>query len=175
MERSQKEALVAEFGDIFAAAQSGVLVDFQGLTVEQLTSLRKSLFAKNGSFRVLKNRLAKIAAKDTPFESLADEFVQNRALVYSETDPVGTAKVMTDQAKSNEKLKIIAGLLVTEGQGEKLDLAAIKELSDLPTRDELIAKLLYLLNAPITNFVRTLNEVPASFVRTIQAVADSKQ
>ncbi len=175
MERSQKEALVAEFGEIFSSAQSGVLVDFQGLTVEQLTSLRKSLYAKNGSFRVIKNRLAKIAAKDTPFESLAGEFVQNRALVYSETDPVGTAKIMTEQAKSNEKLKIIAGLLVTEGQGHKLDLMAIKELGDLPSREELVAKLLFLLNAPITQFVRTLNEVPASFVRTLQAVAESKQ
>jgi len=175
MERSQKEALVAEFGEIFKSAQGGVLVDFQGLTVEEITKLRKSLWEKEGRFRVLKNRLAKIAAKGTPFESLSDEFSQTRALVYSDADPVSTAKIMTEQAKKNEKLKIIAGLLVTAGEGAKLDIAAVKELGDLPSKEELVAKLLYVLNAPITNFVRTLNEVPASFVRTLQAVADSKE
>ena len=174
MERSHKEALVAEFKEIFTSAQSGVLVDFQGMTVEELTKLRKSLFGGQGRFRVLKNRLAKIAAQGTPFEALAEDFSQTRAFVYSSVDPVATAKIMTKEAKTNEKLKLISGVLVTGDQSSKLTVAEIQDLGNLPSREELVAKLLYVLNAPITNFVRTLNEVPGSFVRTLQAVADSK-
>ncbi len=174
MERSHKEALIAEFQEIFNKAQSAVLVSFQGMTVDELTAIRKNLWVKDARIRVLKNRLARIAAKDTPFESLSDDFVQSRAIVYSETDAVATAKVMTEAAKKSEKLEIVSGVLVTSGAGQKLDLSGIKELGDLPSKEELVAKLLFVMNAPITNFVRTLNEVPASFVRTVQAVADSK-
>ncbi len=174
MERSQKEALVGQFHEIFGSAQSGVLVDFQGMTVEELTALRKTLWAKHSRFRVLKNRLAKIAAKDTPFEALSPDFKDSRAIVYTSGDPVSTAKVMTDIAKANDKLKVIAGILVTGDKAERLDAAGIKDLGNLPSREELLAKLLFLLNAPITQFVRTLNEIPTSFVRVLQAVADKK-
>ena len=175
MERSHKEALVAEFQEIFKNSQSAVLVNYQGMTVEELTGIRKSLWEKQAHMRVLKNTLAARAAQGTPFESIADDFVQTRALVYSEADAVAAAKVVTEAAKKSEKLEIISRVLVTSGQGQKLDLSGIKELGDLPSKEELVAKLLYVMNAPLTNFVRTLNEVPASFVRTVQAVADSKK
>ena len=175
MERSHKEELVAEFSEIFKNSQSAVLVNYQGLTVEELTAIRKNLWNKQAHMRVIKNSLAAIASKGTPFESLADDFVHTRALVYSDVDAVGAAKVVTDAAKKNDKLEVISGVLVTSGKGQKLDLSGIKELGDLPSKEELLAKLLYVMNAPLTNFVRTLNEVPASFVRTVQAVADSKK
>lgn len=175
MQRSEKETLVKEFTEIFSSAVSGVLVDYKGSTVEELTNLRKALNEKNSKFRVLKNSLAKIAIAGTPFENLGEHFTQTRALVYSDEDPVGVAKIITDEAKKNDSIKPIAGVLVTGGKGELLDINGIKDLGNLPSKEELLVKLLFLMNAPATNFVRVLNEVPASFVRVLQAVADSKE
>jgi large subunit ribosomal protein L10 len=124
--------------------------------------------------KVVKNTLAKIAAKDTPFECMSDAFVQTRAFVYNDKDVVASAKVLTKQAKNYEKLNLIVGTLVTNGKGKLLDVAGVEALSKLPSKEELIAKLLFVFNAPITQFVRTLNEVPASFARVLQAIADSK-
>ncbi len=151
------------------------MVDYKGLNVEELTNLRKTLHEKNSKFKVLKNSLAKLAASGTPFEELGDQFTETRALVYSQDDVAAPAKIISEAAKSNDKFKIIAGLLVSGEKGEVLDTAGIKELGNLPSQEELIVKLLYVMNAPITNFVRVLNEVPSKFVRTLQAVADSKQ
>lgn len=174
MDRSQKEAMVAEFKDIFENALSGVLVNFQGSTVESLTALRKTLNEKGAKFKVLKNTLARLASKGTAYEGLSDQFKETRAIVYSTVDPIANAKVMAEVAKDDEKFQIIAGLLVAGEAGKLLDAAGVVALSKLPSKEELLAKLLYVLNAPATNFARTINEVPASFVRTLQAIADSK-
>lgn len=175
MDRATKEELVKEYKNVFSSAVTGVLVDYKGLNVEEITELRKSLFEKNSRFRVLKNSLAKIAAEGTPFQELGEQFVETRALVYSDEDIAAPAKVIADAAKSNEKIKLISGVLVSGEKSEILDDQGIKALGNLPSREELISKLLFVLNAPITNFARTLNEVPAKFVRTLQAIADSKE
>ncbi|MGK0288684.1 MAG: large subunit ribosomal protein L10 [bacterium] len=175
MNRSTKEVLVSEFKEIFESSVTGVLVDYQGLTVEELTTLRKALFTGQSRMRILKNTLAKRAAEGTPFESLSEQFVSTKAFVYSSEDVVAPSKILTEQAKKNDRVKIVGGTLVSKGTGELLDLDGVKALGSLPSREELVAKLLYVLNAPVTNFVRTLNEIPASFVRVVQAVADSKQ
>ncbi len=175
MDRATKELLVKEYKELFSSAITGVLVDYKGLNVEQLTELRKTLFDKNSRFRVLKNSLAKIAVAGTPFEELGEQFVETRALVYSEEDVVAPAKIVTDAAKKNEKIKLISGLLVSGDKGEVLDGQGVKALGNLPSKEELITQLLFVMNAPITNFVRVLNEVPSKFVRTLKAVADSKE
>ncbi|MBU2514842.1 50S ribosomal protein L10 [bacterium] len=175
MDRTTKELMVEEYKKLFSSAITGVLVDYKGLKVEELTSLRKTLHEKNSRFKVLKNSLAKLAANGTPFEELGEQFTETRALVYSQDDVASPAKIMTDAAKANDRVKIISGLLVSGEKGKVLDTAGIKELGNLPSQEELIVKLLYVMNAPITNFVRVLNEVPSKFVRTLQAVADSKQ
>lgn len=175
MDRATKEALVKEYKDVFSSAVTGVLVDYKGLNVEELTELRKTLYEKNSRFRVLKNTLAKIASKDTPFEGLGDHFTETRALVYSQEDVAAPAAIITKAAKDNEKLKLISGVLVSGEKGEVLDDQGIKALGNLPSKEELIVKLLFVMNAPITNFVRVLNEVPSKFVRTLKAVADSKE
>jgi len=175
MERAAKEKLVKEFSEIFSTAITGVLVDYKGATVEELTNLRKSLHEKTGKFRVLKNSLAKIAVAGTPFESLGDQFTQTRALVYSTEDPAGPAKVITEEIEKNERMKLVGGVLVSGGKSELLDINEIKALGNLPGKEELQAKLLYLMNGPITNFARVLNEVPGSFVRVLQAISDSKK
>jgi len=175
MDRPQKEQLVAEFKEIFQSSQSGILVNFQGVSVEALTTLRKALFAHGAKLRVVKNSLAKIASQGTSFEGLSGEFVQTRALVYGADDVVAQAKVMVAAAKDNDKLELVAGVLVTGDQAKVLNTSEISDLSLLPSREDLLVKILYLMNAPATNLVRTLNEVPSKFVRGLQAIADSKQ
>ena len=175
MNRSEKEALVKEYNDIFSSAIAGILVDYQGSSVEELTNLRKSLHKKESKFRVVKNSLAKRAAVGTPYEGLSEYFVKTRAFVYSDSDAVAAAKILSKTVEDNDNLSLVAGGLVTGKTGEILDIDGIKALSNLPAKEELVAKLLFILNAPVTNFTRALNEIPASLVRTLQAIADSKE
>ena len=106
--------------------------------------------------------------------SLADQFTQTRALVYSEGDAVQQAKVLSEAAQKLENLKILAGILIGENKTSILNRGEVEALSKLPSREELIVKLLFLMQAPATQFVRTLNAVPAKFVRTLAAIRDSK-
>ena len=175
MKREHKEELVGALGTIFKEHQVGFLVDFKGMTVESVTDLRRKLHGAKTSMRVLKYRMAKIASKGTPFEPLAEHMTDTRALVYGQ-DPVAPAKVMLKYADENAKFKLITGVLVSRaGAGELLDAKKIKVLGSLPPREELIGKLLFLMKAPQTSFVRTLNEIPGRFVRTLAAVRDAKQ
>ena len=175
MDKATKEALVKEFNEIFSSAVTGVLVDYKGSTVEELTNLRKTLYGKSSRMRVVKNTLAKLAVEGTPFEGLSDYFKETRALVYSVDDPAAPAKIITEEIAKNDNLKLVAGVLVSSGKGEVLDAGAVKDLGNLPSKEELLVKLLFLMNAPATNFVRVLNEVPSSFARVLQSIADSKE
>lgn len=174
MKRTEKEAAVQTYSEIFKDASIGFLVDFRGMDVESVTQLRRKLNETKTHMRVLKNRMAKIAVKGTPFESMGDQMVQTRALVYGK-DPVGPAKVVVKFEKDNEKFKVVAGVLLTGATATVLDKSRVQALATLPSREELIAKLLFLFKAPQTQFVRTLNEVPAKFVRALAAVRDQKQ
>ena len=175
MKRENKEELVGSLATLFKDIQVGFLVDFKGMTVESVTDLRRKLHGAKTGMRVLKNRMAKIASKGTPFEPLAPHMVETRALVYGR-DPVGPAKVLLKYAQDHERFKLVTGVLVSRaGAGELLDAKKIKVLGSLPPKEELIGKLLFLMKAPPTMFVRTLNEVPAKFVRTLAAVRDAKQ
>ena len=174
MERSQKEAQVNELRSIFNSMSAGVLVDYRGIEANQVVELRKKLNDASSTMKVIKNSLARIAAKNTPIAELADQFTQTRALVYSDGDAVQQAKVLSEAAKSLDKLKILAGILVGDSKTSILNSGEVEALSKLPSRDELIMKLLFLMQAPATQFVRTLNAVPAKFVRTLAAIRDSK-
>ena len=174
MERSQKEAQVSELRTIFKSMSAGVLVDYRGIEANQVVELRKKLNDASSTMKVIKNSLARIAAEDTPFAELADQFTQTRALVYCDGDAVQQAKVLSEAAKSLENLKILAGILVGHSKTSILNSGEVEELSKLPSKEELIMKLLFLMQAPATQFVRTLNAVPAKFVRTLAAIRDSK-
>ena len=174
MERSQKEAQVNELRSIFNSMSAGVLVDYRGIEANQVVELRKKLNDASSTMKVIKNSLARIAAENTPIAELADQFTQTRALVYSNGDAVQQAKVLSEAAKSLDKLKILAGILVGDSKTSILNSSEVEALSKLPSRDELIMKLLFLMQAPATQFVRTLNAVPAKFVRTLAAIRDSK-
>ena len=174
MDRIQKEAQVKELNSIFKKMTAGVLIDYRGIEANQIVELRKKLNGSSSAMKVIKNSLARIASNDTPFAELANQFTQTRAIVYSDGDPVEQAKVLSEQAANIENLKILAGILVGDGKTNILDSSQVEALSKLPSREELIVKLLFLLQAPATQFVQTLNAVPVKFVRTLAAIRDSK-
>jgi len=174
MDRSQKEAQVSELRSIFNNMSSGVLIDYRGIEANQVVELRKKLNDASSTMKVIKNSLARIAAEDTPFSELADQFTQTRALVYSDGDPVEQAKVLSAATKEIENLKILAGILVGDSKTSILNTSEVEALSKLPSREELIVKMLFLMQAPATQFVRILNAVPVKFVHTLAAIRDSK-
>ena len=173
MNKTEKEEMVGMLSDIFNTAQVGFLADYRGLTVEEVTQLRRKLHESASSMKVLKNRLAKIAIKGTPFEGLSDQLTDTRAFIYG-AEPVGPSKVVTDFGKVVEKFSLIQGMLVTQTGVSVFEPAQVKVLGNLPSREVLLSQLLSVMNAPIGKFVRTINEVPAKFVRTLAAVAASK-
>ena len=164
-----KKEVVAEVSARLAKAQTVVLAEYRGLPVEAITVLRARARSNGVYLRVLKNTLARRAVQGTPFEKLSDKMVG--PLTYGiGRDPVAVAKVLNDFAKGREKFVIMAGAMPGTVMSPK-DVAA---LAALPSRDELIAKLMGTMQAPIAKFVRTLNEVPGRFVRTLAAVRDAK-
>jgi len=173
LQKQQKEELAGQLAHIFQQAKMGILLDYRGMKVEEISELRSKLRQKAGYIRVLKNRVAKRAVKGTPFEPIAEKMTDTRALVYGQ-DPVGQSKVVNDYLATHEKVKMIAALLVKDSGGELLDASSVKRLATLPSREELVAKLLFLMNAPVTRLARTLNEVPAGLVRALDAIAKQK-
>jgi large subunit ribosomal protein L10 len=165
----EKKAVVAEVSAEVAKAQAIVVAEYRGLEVGNMTELRRQARNAGVYLRVLKNTLARRAVKDTPFEKLSDQMVG--PLIYGmSSDPVATAKVMNEFAKANDKLVIKAGAM----PNSLISSAEVKALANMPSRDELIAKLMGTMQAPVAQFVRTLNEVPSRFVRTLAAVRDAK-
>lgn len=166
----EKKAAVAEIAARIAQAKSVVVAEYRGLEVEGMTELRRKARASGVYLRVLKNTLARRAVKDTPFEKLADQMAG--PLIYGiSSDPVAPAKLLNDFAKANEKIVLKAGAM----PGSLLSAAEVKSLASLPDREELLARLLGTMQAPIARFVQTLNEVPARFVRTLAAARDARE
>ena len=166
----EKQAVVAEIGAQVAQAQAIVVAEYRGLGVAAMTDLRKQARGSGVYLRVLKNTLARRAVAETPFAGLSDKMVGPLAYGIC-SDPVKVAKVLHEFARSNDKFVIKAGALANQVMSAK-DVAS---LASMPSRDELIAKLLGTMQAPIATFVRTLNEVPGRFVRTLAAVRDQKE
>lgn len=166
----EKKAVVAEVSEQVSKAQAIVLAEYRGLEVGDMTKLRAQARKSGIYLRVLKNTLVRRAVDGTPFSGLAGNMVGPLVFGIS-TDPVAAAKVMSDFAKTNDKFVITAGAL----PNQVMDAKGIQALASLPSRDELLAKLLGTMQAPVATFVRTLNEVPSSLVRALAAVRDQKQ
>lgn len=165
----QKQATVSEVQTKLAGAQSVIVAEYRGLNVERVTQLRSKARKSGVYLRVLKNTLARRAVKGTPFEKLAEQMVG--PLMYGiSQDPVAGAKVLSEFARENELLVIKAGAM----PNALMSVQEIKALAQLPSRERLIATLLGTLQAPMAKLVRTLNEVPARFVRTLAAYRDAK-
>ena len=164
-----KKEVVAEFSARLAKAQTIVLAEYRGLPVEKITQLRAKARASGVYLRVLKNTLARRAVQGTPFEKLADQMVGPLAYGVSD-DPIAAAKVLHAYAKDNDKLVIKGGSM----PNHVMSATEIGALAMLPGREELLARLMGTMQAPVTKFVQTLNEVPGRFVRTLAAVRDQK-
>ena len=170
LSRQDKAAMIEEVSALVAVSKAIVVAEYRGLDVEAVTKLRRQARAQGVQLRVFKNTLARRAVTGTPFAGLSDKLVG--PLVYGMgTDPVAVAKVLSVFAKDNEKLVIKAGAMANFVMDEK----GVKTLATMPSREELLAKLMATMQAPIVQFVRTLNEVPSRLVRTLAAVRDAKQ
>ena len=166
----EKKAVVAEVSAQVAAAQSIIVAEYRGLEVGHITALRAQARKEGVYLRVLKNTLARRAVAGTAFEGLTGQMLG--PLIYGiSTDPVAAAKVLHEFSKSNDKLVVKGGAM----PNYVMDANGVKALATMPSRDELLSKLLGTMQAPIAQFVRTLNEVPTKFVRGLAAVRDQKQ
>lgn len=165
----EKKAVVAEVAVQVAAAQTVVVAEYRGTTVESMTRLRAEARKQGVYLRVLKNTLARRALQGTPFEGLSDQLVGPLAYGFS-SDPVAAAKVMHEFAKGNDKFVIKAGAMPNFVMSPK----DVGNLATMPSREELLAKLLGTMQAPVAQFVRTLNEVPTKFVRGLAAIRDKQ-
>ncbi len=169
LNRQEKTVVVEEISAEVAKAQSIVIAEYRGLDVASVTVLRKKARESGVYLRVLKNTLARRAVAGTPFEELSAQLTG--PLIYGiSTDPVSAAKVLSDFAKTNDKLVLKGGAL----PNSLMNVEGVKALASLPSREELLAKLLGTMQAPVAQFVRTLNEVPTKFVRGLAAVRDKQ-
>jgi large subunit ribosomal protein L10 len=165
----QKQAVVAEIAAQLAKAQAVIVAENRGLPVEAVTSLRAKARKSGLTLRVLKNTLARRAVKGTPFEKLTDQMAG--PLMYGiAQDPVAGAKVLSEFAKDHERFVIKGGAMANALMSTK----DVKALATMPSREELLAKLAGTLQAPIVKLLRTMNEVPGKFVRTLAAVLAAK-
>ncbi len=170
MDRAAKRELVANLHEVFEDTGVVVVAHYSGLTVAQMTDFRQRMKTAGGQVKVAKNRLAKLALQDTPAAGIADLFTGPTCISYSQ-DPITAAKVAVAFAKDHDKLVILGGTM-----GENvLDANGVKALAELPSLDELRAKLVGLLNAPATKIARTVKEPGAKLARVINAKATQSE
>ena len=170
LNREEKAAVVEEVSAQVAQAGSIVLAEYRGLEVEKITHLRKQARESGVYLRVLKNTLVRRAVQGTPYEQLSDRMVG--PLIYGmSADPVAAAKLLAGFAKGNEQLVIKGGAMADS----VMDVQGVQALATMPSREELLAKLIGTMQAPVATFVRTLNEVPSKFVRGLAAVRDKHE
>jgi len=170
VDRSQKAELITTLNKTLKSAELVVVTQQAGLTVADITDLRRQMRAAGAGFKVAKNRLTRRALEGTRFQGISDMFKGPTALAYS-TDPVAAAKVAVGFADKNEKLKIVGGSL-----GERtLDVAAVKALATLPSLDEMRARFLGLLSAPATRLATVIQAPAAQIARVVGAHARKQE
>lgn len=170
MNRTEKEQFVQELAGQLQDTPATFLADYRGINVEQATQLRRELTQAGVRYRVVKNNLLKLAAKGTTAEGLQDFCAGPTAIAMSGADPVAPAKILSKFAKDVEAFELKAGVL----SGKLLSVADISALADLPSREELLAKALSCMNAPVTNFVGTMAAIPRSLVQVLNAIGENK-
>lgn len=167
----KKEAVVDSIKEKLDASQSVVLIDYRGLTVAEVTDLRNQMRKAGVEYQVLKNTMIKRAADKAGIEGLDPILEGPTAVAFGINDPVAPAKILTKFAKDTKKITIKGGVLA----GKAIDVAAVENLAKLPSKEELIAKMLGSLNAPVTGLVMVLSGVTSKFVRTLEAIRVQKE
>jgi large subunit ribosomal protein L10 len=155
MEKTKKYAEVAVLKDTFSTATSAVVIEFKGLVVDKDTAFRKSVRDSKAQYRVSKNTLLRLAVKDTPFEALGGSFKGSSAIATTTTDVVAMAKAINGFLKDNPAATFKAGVM----DGKLFDAKQLQVLAELPSRDVLIAKLLYLMQYPISGLAVALDGI----------------
>lgn len=166
-----KQVVVQEIAEKFRNAKTAVLVNYRGLTVEEVTELRAKSRDAGIEYKVYKNSMMRFAARETGYEGLLDVLVGPTAIAFCNTDPVAPAKVLSEFAKKHKALIIKAGM----AEGKILDVKGVADLAELPPREVLVAKVLGALNSPISGFVNVLNGNLRGLVVALNAIAEQKQ
>ena len=168
--RENKSELLEEYEQGLAASPHAFLLGYQGIKVPQVTALREKVRQTGGEYVVVKNTIALRAIDGNALGQLKEHFVGPTAVAFG-SDPVALAKALTDFAKDVPVLQFKAGLV----EGRAVPAAQIKDIASLPSREELIAKLLFLIQSPVTRFVRVLAALPQSLVVVLDQVRQKKE
>jgi large subunit ribosomal protein L10 len=166
--KEERTQIVESLRKQFEEVQGGVLADFRGLNVEQISDLRRRFREVGAKFKVVKNTLTRIAVKDTSYENLQDILVGPTGVAFGHEDPLATAKVAVEFAKDNEALEVKGGFL----EGSVLTFDQLVELSKIPGKEALLAQVLSVFNSPGQKFLGVLNGVPQKFLGVLKAQAD---
>lgn len=165
-----KKDKIESIKEKFSKAQVAIVTEYRGLSVEEITNLRRELQKENGDYMVTKNTLAKIAVKDTEYEVLTNTFKGPIALAFGFKDQISPAKALSGFIKEVKKGEIIAAAL----DGKLLSANEAKALANLPSREEIYAKMLGCINSPASGIANSMNAVLTQLVRTMAAVRDTK-
>ncbi|GJL79034.1 MAG: 50S ribosomal protein L10 [Nitrospinaceae bacterium] len=172
MANPAKQEAVKELNALFQKASAGVLADYQGIDAPSIAALRSNMRGRAVEFRVIKNTLAKLAAKNTPFEALDSNFKGPISVLLSFDDPVAPAKALADCRKADAKKtpKVICGLV----DGKLISADEVKALADLPSREELLSQMLSVFQGPTTSFAGVFSSLLRKLVGTLDAVREKK-
>ena len=161
--RSEKQQDLDKLKLDLAKVSTVILTTFQGITVEHDTKLRRAVQAAGGKYKVVKNTLAERAGEGTPAEKLLKNLSGTNSIAYTDTDPVALAKALTKIAKDVPSFQFKSGIV----EGRVISIAEIQQLANLPSKEELISKIMFLLNAPAQRIASTLNALPRNLAVTV--------
>jgi large subunit ribosomal protein L10 len=169
--KSEKQKHLDKLKTELAKVSTVILTTFQGITVEEDTKLRRAVQAAGGKYEVVKNTLAELAGAGTPAEGVLKNLKGTHSIAYTQTDPVALAKALTKVAKDVPTFQFKSGVV----EGKVISIAEIKQLADMPSKEELISKIMFLLNAPAQRIASTLNALPRNLAVTVsEAVKANK-
>ncbi len=171
MNKTDKAKVVSTYREKFSDARIGVLAEYRGMSVAEISELRGKLREASGELRVIKNNLARIASEGTPMEPLKDHFKGPMAIALSYDDIAAPAKILSDAAKKYKHLEIMSGAL----DGALLDKSEIARIATLPSREELLGMFLRVLQAPVTSFATVLTAPLRDLVGVLNAVKEQKE